>query len=243
MLGITQLDGFGVGCTDALLVNHLGGGSYTTTVLNYASFTGTTTVGRKGVLLSAADNAGTNGASCYNWSWYGSNSPQNATDIFQETQDPGAANAGVTLAVATAISQAASQGIGSTWNTGATAAAKAIIALEVYRQDGGGVEIVDYASGKGSGTTPSITTINPLQVGDLMIAFLAQEARTAPSTPDAGFTTQQSAIADTGTAGTSVVISYQTYTAVTDLANRNYAVTLGTTRDYVVGYLVLRATD
>ncbi len=245
MLQINHLTGFGVGGgeAEAVLANHLGGGSSTSAGQVVASLVASTTVGRRGLLLSAGDNAGTNGASCYEYSYYANNIPQTATGHIHVTNDPGAASAGVTLAAASAISQLASQAIGSRWANGVTATCKCVVAVEVYTASGAGVSVVESGSNTGTGTNPSITTTGPLYTGDLMVAFVAQEARTVPSTPDAGFTTTQSAIADTTVAGTSVVISYQTFTATADLASKTYSVTLGASRDYAVGYVLLRASS
>lgn len=243
MLSINQLNGFGVNTPDAIVLRHVAYNTYTTTGTSAAQVSSTATVaGRRGLILSAADNAGTNGASCYGGSQYSSNSPAASDELFSTTNDPGAANAGVTLAVATDLDEVGDQTVVSYWNSGATAAAKTIILLEAYTANGGQVEVVDHSSSTGTGTNPGITT-NALKAGDLVVAFVAQEARTAPSTPSPSFTTQQSAIADTATAGTSIALSYQTYTAATDLSGVTYGVLLSASRDYVVGYVVFRAVD
>lgn len=239
MLCVNVLDGFGAGCEGEMAYSTNSANNYNAAGATTLAGSFSLTAGRLLICAVGADNSGTNGASSFtSVTFSGSVSPSPADIQQHRTQDPGAANAGVTLAICTAR-VTASGSITITANFSPATPGRVLIPVEAWDTNGAPVEVVSSTSNAGNGTTPSVAAI--LKAGDIMVSFIAQEARTAPGVDAAYYQEARTgAIADSGTAGTSIALHTQTGRVFED-TNTAYSPVLTAARDYVIGCIVLRA--
>ena len=190
------------------------------------------------LVAMAADNSGTLGVSSFDFFNDGGVVGFTPARI-HTTQDPGAANAGVTLAAACEhYTGATGDGpLSVDFVNPVEPAVKAAFLLEISDTLAGTTQYVSATSNAGNGTAPTVSA--DLLAGDLMVGLFASESRTAPTADGGtGWSARVGTIADTTVAGTSITIHAQTYLCTID-ETKTWSPTC-TTRDYVIGCIVLR---
>jgi hypothetical protein len=225
------------------------GTSANTSATTSQNFTTATTIpaGSAGVLVIAADNAGSGGATTV--------FPASVVDTVGNTwtrrinpiYDPGPANAGVDLAAYTCeqLSTNLTNGDSVTiaWAAGVTVAAKAYAFWEITPGAGNTLSYITGAAGTGSATgTPTITT-GSITSGDAVIGFGGAETGSSftadADTTNGSWSTQQSSAAGTTTSGMSVASQVK---IVTGTATQTYNPTL-TSADVILGWIQMREVD
>lgn len=196
----------------------------------------------------SANNSGTNGAACTTTCADDSAESGTANTWTQQTQvnnDPGAADAGITLTIFTSILTRAlvADTITVSFSPNTTCVT---ITGEKGILDSGTASVVTVGAGAtGTGTTPSITS-GSITSGDIIIGAVAAETNgsiTADAdTSDGTWSTQISVTADTGTAGTSTRLVTQRK-KVTATATQTYNPTIGVSRDWATNYIVVRGAS
>lgn len=253
MLGLTQLCGFGAGggsgaggVLSAAFMQSVASTTIAETYLDFTLVDAVPYVNNKTYLVAmAADNAGTNGASCFQAAPAGFDESGSGSSVLfnpyrvDETRDPGVANAGVTLAAACGhYTGATGDGVLNVNYNLPYPTAKAAILLEISDTLGGATEYVNATSNAGNGTAPTVSAT--LLAGDMMVGLLASEGRVAPTADgSAGWSSRVGTIADTTVAGTSITMHAQTYVATVD-ETKTWSPTWSSARDYVIGAIVLR---
>jgi hypothetical protein len=217
--------------------NGTGSSSATLTLTPSVNFA----AGDLAVLVLAADNAGTNGASSV--TGVSDTSSNTWTSQIDATADPGAASEGATLRVWTALVGGGGLDTGDTItvsfspNTTAKAA-------HLYRVQGTGTLTV-AATGSSTGTMPVAETTGTLAVGDAVFGVLAIENRNGTITYDSdtlngNWSTAVDTLGDGGTAGSSMRAVSQ-WKIVTGTGAQTWNVALAS-QDRASGTVVVRAT-
>ena len=245
MLGLNQLTGFGSvsgskeGVLSAASVRTVNDTNIANTFLDFAAVDPVPYTGNKTyVVAMASDNSNTNGASPFDL--FNDSGLVGFTPLrINATQDPGAANAGVSMAaVSNHYAGATVDGnLTVDFLSGVEPTSKAAILLEISDTLAGATTYVNATSNAGNGTAPTVSA--DLLAGDLMVGLFASESRTAPTADGGtGWSARVGTIADTTVAGTSITIHAQTYLCTID-ETKTWSPTC-TTRDYVIGCIVLR---
>lgn len=246
MSGIVQplVAGQGV----ALSTSYSGSTTNTSTFSTVFVIAGPSSVdpGDRILVVSAVDNSGTNGASAFSSQDF---SGSTATMVLEGSRysalnDPGAANAGVDLlcALYKCTASGTASFISSSYSVAPAAKAAAVFLLRGIPAVATAA-ITGFVSTNGvaatSATSPTLSTAP----GDLVVGVGAVEARTG-ITSDASaewLNTTDIIVADTGTAGTSMVLVAQYYKE-TAASTRDYTVTANAARDMIAAIFSIRAT-
>lgn len=240
MLQVNQLTGFGVGGSGyppgTVSAAYITGGTSITssTSLVSSSFTGTS--GRLLVPVCAADNNGTAGAHSFAGMALATGGSGQAT-LLEDAYDPGAAAAGAGLAVYSVLQTAGGSNT-ATINFSPATLAKALSVFQAYHSGGAPVSATVSTPSGGTGTAPNVT-VSAL-AGDVLVGVMAVEARTS-TTADAAWGSLLNAFADTGTAGTSMVLTHQ-IRAISADGSYTWAPTFGASRDYMAAIITFRAS-
>jgi len=199
-------------------------------------------VGDMLVVVIAADNAGTNGASSIS-----SVSDSEGNTYSQRTvvlRDPGAASEGATLGIFTAAITADLSFATVTVNFSPNTANKAAVIYRVTPASGSTVEYRSAGAGSAASTASPTITATSVASGDTIIGGLAAETDdgiTADSdTSNGNWSTQYSALADNGADAATMVVAAQ-YKTTTATANQTYnpTVTGGVARDTAINYILI----
>lgn len=193
------------------------------------------------VVVVAADNNGTNGASSL------SSVTDSEGNIYTQRtvvlQDPGAAAAGATLGIYTAAITTELSFATVTINFSPNTALKAAVIYRVS-PSAGTVEYRTAGAGSNGLTASPTITATSVASGDTIIGGLAAETDdgiTADSdTSNGNWSTQYSALADAGADAATMVVAAQ-YKTTTATANQTYnpTVTGGVARDTAINYILI----
>lgn len=229
----------------ALTITNVGTNNSTSSSATLTLGSVTADVGDWLVVMVGADNNGTSGAASLSTTMTddasgGGNTYTNRGGVIN--QDPGSAAAGVSFSMWTAEITNALSGGTITANFSPNTASKAILA---YRVQPGAGESVTFSlvdtGGTGSATTHTAGTAGT-DAGQTVFGGSAVETNTTVTgdadTLDGAWSTQLSAIANTGTDLTSITLTAQWKTATT-LNFQNRGSTTAAAKDYACNSLVL----
>lgn len=205
----------------------------------------TASVGDMLVLACEADNAGTAGVSSTSATITDA-AGNTWTRRSVTTNSPGgSANDGTTLSIWTCLVTFALSSATITINFSPNTTSKAAL-LKKYVPGAG--EVVNFIA-VGAGVTGVLTgtwaapTVSVAQ-DQTIVGFVGSESRNAATadsdTTDGSWSADQSAIADTGSAGTSQTIAAQSKT-VTGTGNQTYDRTSGNAREWAANYIIIAA--
>ena len=238
---------FGVaGCVaGTLTISSLGSGTSTTSGATVSTgATITAAVNDWLVLLIAADNGGTSGASAISSVSATGGMAWDQRAIVNRTA-ASAANDGTTLGMFTLNLTSALSSDTVTVNFSPNIASKAIQVYKVTPSAGSCVAIVgvDTVGTTGSSTTPSASAVTVTN-GDVIFGATAQEANSG-STADSDTTngSWSSLLERTATpgGGTSAASQLSQYKTVTATGSQTYNTGIGAAADWAASYLILRA--
>ena len=225
----------------ALTINGAGSASSTTSsaTLSTSAFIQTWSNPDLIVVCVAADNNGTNGAASI--SSVSDSKGHTYTQRQIQNQDPGAAAAGATVAIYTAVATTGlTNGDTITVNFSPNTAAKA---MYVWRVSAASTEFVKYVTAGGAvGATanPTVTTVS-ITSGNAMIGALASESNVTPTadtdTTGGSWAGHTNATANTGTAATSMNV-HTGYKITTATGTQTWNQTL-VANDWANAYIVL----
>lgn len=192
------------------------------------------------IAIVGLDNNGTNGAT----SLTSITDPRNTWTVDQATVDPGAAAAGATLGIGRCVvTTAYANGDDVTLNMSPSTIAKNMTIHVLRQMDVNNLVAVAFTSATGTSTTPSVAR-TPDNVGQIVIGAVAVEGPGNDAfTPDAD-TTDGSwmdlhANATNDATATNNITTSAAIKKVTGTSAQTWNPTLGTSRDWVAGAIVL----
>lgn len=192
-----------------------------------------------GFLFLAYDNSGTNGANPISAANL-TDSVGNIWDRFDfDVQDPGAANAGVavTTYLCRTLTTAMTSSDSVTVDFGGFTTASAVAIWSQIDASEGNVLTVAGNSVRGVTPTNTITHTASITIDNVVIGCLAHESNGTVTgdadTTNGNWSTQQTAVANTGTSATSIRASTQ-WKVVTATGNQTFNPTVSVNSDWVV---------
>jgi len=206
------------------------------------ALTVTAAVGTLLMLGVAADNAGTAGAASLSSSVTDSAGNTWTNQSLLNRTNAGVASDGITLGIWTCMVTTALVAGTVTVNFSPSTASRAAIIKKVTPASGEMVLIAGVGAGATGGATtwdaPTVSVTN----GDTIVGFTALEATSAGSgdsdTTNGNWSTAYTAVANTGTTGTSAGVGSQ-HKTVNATGNQTYGSTNASARDFAINYIVL----
>jgi hypothetical protein len=242
--GNVTLDAFEAGALDLpppvpVVVTTAGSGNSATSTATLAFDCGNSfAIGDVIVVCISADNNGASGVSSLTSV---TDAGGNVYELLQATYDPGAAAAGQTVGIAWArITTALITTDDVTINFSPNTVSKAAVVHKLDPDTGITIQKVTSGFTAGSATgTPTVTTAT-VTIGDVVIAAIAAESNAAftgdSDTTNGSWSTQTTAVGNTGTSGTSSRVASQTK-IVTATATQTYNPTI-TSCDNILGWII-----
>ena len=193
------------------------------------------------VVVVAADNNGTNGAASI--SSVSDSKGHTYTQRRISNQDPGAAAAGATVAIYTAVATTGLvNGDTITVNFSPNTAAKAMYIWKVAAASTEFVKYVNAGGATGATANPTVTTVS-ITSGDAVIGGLASESNVTPTadtdTTNGSWAGHTNVTANTGTAATSMNV-HTGYKITTGTGTQTWNQTL-VANDWANAYIILDA--
>lgn len=224
----------------AFTITNAGTNNSTTSSATLAVSSVTASIGDMLVVLIAADNNGSGGASSI--SSVTDSQSNTYTQQILANRDPGPAEGGATFAVYTSILTTALSAGTVTLNLSPNTTSKAIVIYRIQPGAGENINIRGIGTEVTGAASNHTITATAVTSGDTLICGLAKEANVTftedGDTTNGTWSSQYTEIANTGTVATSMEVGSQ-WKTVTATGDQTWNFNSGTSSDYAMNYLLV----